>query len=77
MFVSVMSATLRRRTHWVFVSRDGDHVKLTAARLTKKVSRNEAEILAILPELAAGWQSAFSRIAGGERDEDTSKRLLG
>lgn len=51
--------------------------RVTAARLTKKVAQKDAETLATLPELAAGWRKAFARIAGGENDEDTGKRLLG
>ncbi len=51
--------------------------RVTTARLTRIVTQKEAETLATMPELAVGWQKAFARIAGGERDEDTSKRLLG
>lgn len=51
--------------------------RVTAARLTRKVSQEDAERLATMPELTEGWRSAFARIANGEHDEDTSRRLLG
>ncbi|MGB7321636.1 MAG: MOSC domain-containing protein, partial [Albidovulum sp.] len=51
--------------------------RVTTARLTRKVSREDADILATMPELARGWRTAFARMADGERDEDTIERLLG
>ncbi|MCX7561708.1 MOSC domain-containing protein [Sulfitobacter sp. F26204] len=51
--------------------------RVTAARLTRKVSQEDAETLAALPELAPGWRKAFAKIADGEKDEDTDRRLLG
>lgn len=49
--------------------------RVTAARLTRRVTPAEAQALAELPELAEGWRAAFARLAGGERNEDTAKRL--
>ena len=51
--------------------------RVTAARLTKRVSREDAEILATMAELAQGWRDAFVKMASGNLDEDTSKRLNG
>ncbi len=50
---------------------------VTRARLTRKVTTQAAEILANLPELAAGWRNAFARIAGGDAEENTDARLKG
>lgn len=47
------------------------------ARLTRRVSTDDAEILAELSDLAVGWRQAFARIAAGEAKEDTAARLLG
>jgi len=68
----------------------GDHVTLiertqdrwnvadaTSARLTRRVSRQTAEALATLPELADGWRQAFARMAEGNIEEDTNRRLKG
>ena len=51
--------------------------RVTAARLTRKVSKEDAEILAVMPELADGWRRAFAKMAGGDTNEDTSRRLIG
>lgn len=51
--------------------------RVTAARLTRKVSQKEAAIMASMPELANGWRQAFARMADGDFDEDTGKRLNG
>ncbi len=51
--------------------------RVTAARLTRRVSDEDAAILAQLPELAVGWRTAFEKMASGDRDEDTSRRLKG
>lgn len=51
--------------------------RVILARLTRKITRNDAETLTNIPELAAGWRDAFSRMAGGQQGEDTSQRLLG
>ena len=51
--------------------------RVTLARLTRKVTAAEAETLAVLPELADGWRSAFAKMAGGDLTEDQSKRLEG
>lgn len=56
---------------------DWSVMKVTAARLTRKVSQKDAETLAGLPELAAGWKTAFAKIANGERNEESDKRLQG
>ena len=50
---------------------------VTRARLTRRVSRQDAEKLANLGVLANGWRSAFARMAAGEIEEDTSARLQG
>ncbi|MEM9582360.1 MAG: MOSC domain-containing protein [Pseudomonadota bacterium] len=49
--------------------------RVTNARLTRKVSKEDAATLAVMPELAEGWRAAFARMAGGDRDEDVSRRL--
>lgn len=51
--------------------------RVTRARLTRRISQHDARTLAILPELADGWRDAFARLAQGDRQEDTSKRLQG
>tara|TARA_R110002074_G_scaffold389165_1_gene572337 strand:- start:728 stop:1432 length:705 start_codon:yes stop_codon:yes gene_type:complete len=51
--------------------------RVTTARLTRRVSQEDAAILAVMPELADGWRTAFSKMAGGDLDEDTSRRLNG
>lgn len=48
---------------------------VTNARLSRKISLEDASILAELPELAQGWRDAFSKMAKGECYEDTSTRL--
>ncbi|MEQ8897302.1 MAG: MOSC domain-containing protein [Roseovarius sp.] len=50
--------------------------RVTAARLTRKVSPEEAAIMAALPELAKGWRTAFEKMASGVTTEDTSSRLI-
>lgn len=51
--------------------------RVTAARLTRRVSQADAATLSEMPELAEAWRTAFAKIAGGNRDEDTSARLTG
>ena len=51
--------------------------RVTASRLTRRVSTSDAELLARMPELAEGWRVAFAKMASGDRNEDTSKRLSG
>jgi MOSC domain-containing protein YiiM len=52
-------------------------LRVTRARLTRRASREEAEALADLADLAPGWRQAFARMAAGEAKEDTAARLLG
>ena len=52
-------------------------LRVTRARLTRRASREEAEALAGLADLAPGWRQAFARMAAGETKEDTAARLLG
>lgn len=56
---------------------DWSVAQVTRARLTRRVSREDARTLAVLPELAAGWREAFARLAEGDRQEDTTRRLRG
>ena len=49
--------------------------RVTAARLTREVSLEEAATLANMAELADGWRKAFAKMAGGDFEEDTSARL--
>ena len=51
--------------------------RVTAARLKRDVSEADAAILADMSELAQGWRSAFAKMANGDKDEDTSRRLNG
>ena len=51
--------------------------RVTLGRLTRRISPQDAEVLAHMPELAGGWRSAFAKMAAGDRGEDTSKRLNG
>ena len=51
--------------------------RVTAARLTRKVSEQDAAALATLPELAKGWRDAFAKMASGDRTENTDRRLKG
>lgn len=51
--------------------------RVTMARLTRRISNEEAAMLATMPELAEGWQTAFAKMAGGNREEDTTTRLKG
>ncbi|MFK8001330.1 MAG: MOSC domain-containing protein [Polyangiales bacterium] len=51
--------------------------RVTAARLSRRVSQEDAATLSVMPELAEGWRAAFLKMAGGDRDEDTSARLNG
>lgn len=48
--------------------------RVTAARLTRKVSRIDAAQLAGLPELAEGWRVAFAKMAQGDFNENISAR---
>ncbi|MEO4043185.1 MOSC domain-containing protein [Hoeflea sp. CAU 1731] len=52
-------------------------MSVTRARLTRRISLQDARTLATLPELANGWRDAFARLAQGNRQEDTAKRLQG
>lgn len=52
-------------------------LRVTRARLTRRVTREDAETLAGLSDLAPGWRQAFARMAGGDTEEDTSTRLAG
>lgn len=51
--------------------------RVTAARLTRRVSTEGVEMLANMPELAEGWRCAIAKMASGNRNEDTSRRLKG
>lgn len=51
--------------------------RVTAGRLTRRISGSDAEFLATMPELADGWRAAFAKMASGDRTEDTSKRVVG
>lgn len=52
-------------------------LRVTRARLTRRVSRQDAETLANMTDLASGWRKAFARIAEGDQDEDTRARVIG
>ncbi|MVO18699.1 MOSC domain-containing protein [Parasedimentitalea huanghaiensis] len=54
---------------------DWSVAKVTRARLTKRIAAEEAAYLSRLPELASGWRDAFRKLAIGQLDEDTRKRL--
>jgi MOSC domain-containing protein YiiM len=60
----------RRQPDWTVA-------RVTAARLTRRISKPDAEILATMPELAEGWRAAFAKMASGDQSEDTSRRLSG
>lgn len=60
----------RRNPDWTVL-------RVTHARLTRKVSREDALILSEMSDLAAGWRQAFARMAEGETQEDTKARLGG
>ena len=51
--------------------------RVTQARLFRNPTPSEAETLANLPELAQDWRGAFAKMAGGDTEEDTSRRLQG
>ena len=51
--------------------------KVTQARLTRRITPEDAAQLADMPELAASWRQAFAKMAAGQVKEDTSKRLGG
>lgn len=51
--------------------------RVTAARLTRQVSASDAATLAVMLELADGWRTAFAKMADGDTNEDTSRRLNG
>lgn len=50
---------------------------VTRARLTRKVSTEDARALANLEQLSADWRKSFAKMAGGNLDEDTTARLEG
>ena len=52
-------------------------LRVTRARLTRRISRSDATVLADMPELYPGWRAAFARMAEGTAGEDTSARLKG
>jgi MOSC domain-containing protein YiiM len=52
-------------------------LRVTQARLTRRIAPADAAVLAAMPELYAGWREAFARMAGGETAEDSSARLKG
>ncbi len=54
---------------------DWSVLRVTQARLTRRISLEDAAVLAEMAALAPGWRQAFGRMAGGEKTEDTSKRL--
>lgn len=56
---------------------DWSVLRVTRARLTRRVPRKDAETLAGLADLASGWRQAFARMAEGISSEDTSARLAG
>jgi MOSC domain-containing protein YiiM len=49
--------------------------RVTSARLTRRISEEDARCLSSLTSLAEGWRKAFERMAEGDRREDTSARL--
>lgn len=52
-------------------------LRVTTARLTRRVPEADAAQLAALPELAEGWRAAFAKMASGDRAEDIAARLEG
>jgi MOSC domain-containing protein YiiM len=50
---------------------------VTQARLTRRITPEDAAQLADMSELAAGWRQAFAKMAEGHFKEDTSNRLGG
>ncbi|MBT8153869.1 MOSC domain-containing protein [Epibacterium ulvae] len=50
---------------------------VTAARLTRKVTSQDAATLAQLDELSDDWRAAFAKMSVGNLDENTSARLEG
>ncbi|WP_170415449.1 MOSC domain-containing protein [Ruegeria atlantica] len=60
----------RRNTNWSVL-------RVTRARLTRRVSREDAKALSQLADLALGWRQAFARMTDGEIKEDTRERLFG
>ncbi len=50
-------------------------LRVTAARLSRKVTSEDATTLSQMPELAEGWRRAFAKMAGGDFEEDISRRL--
>ncbi|MFA3916134.1 MOSC domain-containing protein [Ruegeria hyattellae] len=65
-----ITLTERRNPNWSVL-------RVTRARLTRRVSREDAEALADLADLTPGWRQAFARMAEGERKEGTRERLVG
>ncbi|KAB7615405.1 MOSC domain-containing protein [Amylibacter sp. SFDW26] len=51
--------------------------RVTNARLTRRVSAEDATKLAELSVLAEGWRAAFAKMADGQKSEDTTARLNG
>ncbi len=51
--------------------------RVTKARLTRRVDAEEALALSQMSELAVNWREAFSRMAEGHRQENTTPRLEG
>lgn len=51
--------------------------RVTQARLTRRIGRDDAIRLAELPELYTGWRQAFARMAEGRAEDDISARLNG
>ncbi|WP_298922562.1 MOSC domain-containing protein [uncultured Roseobacter sp.] len=64
----LISLLERRHTDWSVR-------RVTQARLTRRISPQEAEILANTKDLAQGWRKAFARMADGISEEDNSTRL--
>ena len=58
----------RRNPEWTVL-------KVTHARLTRRISRDDADVLSRLSDLSAGWRQAFARMANGDSCEDTGARL--
>ncbi len=56
---------------------DWSVLRVTVARLTRKVSLEEAATLANMAVLADGWRKAFANMSCGNFQEDTSRRLQG
>ncbi|MCR9194526.1 MAG: MOSC domain-containing protein [Hyphomonas sp.] len=57
------------------IQEDWTVYRVTQARLTRKVDKTDVEQLSNMPELAENWREAFARMAKGNREENTEKRL--